>query len=368
MSCTWRQSGRGRRPAALLERAARWSVVLCLFSLLPGRHGVSRASAQQLNFGALKLGADAYGYEYLPVNLPGARPKFELYALSLLASANRGPWLFDLDYRIRTSKLRPFYHSITWVQQAYIGVHTPAGDIRAGSFYRRVGLVWDGSFFGNIEYFDGLMLDPEAGVDLSGTHALTRVLGLNYSVQYFATDVGINGSLQGRDYVSQPGARMRNEWTARVAPVWHPSSQTSLTMGASFADGTIRRASGPNAAPNDVRRQWAADATLKDMGWLVYGEAIQQSVLGPVVEPPRNATYTLFGARRASGRVQPRFNFSSASYHGFQPHREYILQPGITVQLWRGLSAIAEYDFWRTTAPAPHWLDQSLNLVLWYHL
>lgn len=347
----------------------RGKAVHCLLALLvaaalAGRKADAQQSTADSNRSRLSFGGDAYAYEYLPFGITGARPKIELYALSLLANVDRGPWLMFVDYRFRTSKLRPFYPSTTWVQQAYIGYRTPIGRVRIGSFYRRVGLAWDGSFCGNIEYFDGLMLDPELGFDVSGTHSLTRRWGLDYSVQYFATDSGVNGSLAGRDFVSEPGARLRNEWTTRLAPIWKMSRNFSLTAGASFANGTIRR----SGLASNIRRQWAADATLAYKDWLVYGEVMDQRVYGPVAEAPQNATYTLFGTRLTHGRILPRFNYSSGAYHGLNRRREYILQPGVTIALGYGLSVIVEYNFWRETAVAhPKNLDRSLNLVLWYH-
>lgn len=351
-----------------LVRALRCFFAFWLLAFVSGRHGAGQAAAQQPSADSksftYNFGGNAYGYEYAPTGVPGAHSKLELYALSLLANVTRGPWTLNLDYRLRTNRLRPFFPGPTWLQQGYVGYKTDFGLIRAGSFYRRVGLVWDGSFYGNIEYFDGLMLDPEIGVDVSGSRPLSPHWGLNYSVQFFATDSGINGSLQGRDFVSQPGAHMHNEWTARVAPVWRPRNDISLTTGFSFANGTIRRP----GIPDNVRREWAADSTLDDHGWMVYGEVMDQTVSGPVSEPPQDATYLLFGARRARGRIQPRFNVSAGLYRHLNPRDEYILQPGVTIPLGDGVSAMAEYNFWRETAvPNPHTLDRSINLILWYH-
>jgi hypothetical protein len=312
----------------------------------------------------VKVGGDVYLYQYVPEGVPGAHPRFELYALSMKLVGHKGPWEFYSDYRLRTTKLRSFYPGNTWLQQGYVGYRTALGEIKAGSFYRRVGLSWDDSFFGNIQYFDGLKLDPEFGVGFEGTHALAGKLGAEYSVQYFTTDARVNGSLPGRDFVSEPGARAKNDATIRFAPVWHFNGQTSLTVGGSYARGTIER----DAGPHNTRSQVAGDATLQWHGLLAYGEVLNQRVTGTVAAPPQNATYTLFGARWARGRFQPRFNFSAANYHGFQPRREYILQPGITVKMSDGFSFLYEFDFWKqTSVPRPFLIDKSLNFVLLYH-
>jgi hypothetical protein len=313
---------------------------------------------------AIHFGGNVYLYQYVPLGISGAHPKFELYAFSALVDGQKGPWGFHADYRFRTTKLRSFFPGNTWLQQGYVRYRTPYGEFKAGSFYRRVGLEWDDSFFGNIEYFDGFMLDPEFGVGFDGSHDLSGRLGAEYSLQYFSTSSPINGSLPGRDIVSQPGARAKNDVTARFAPVWHFNKWASLNVGGSFAQGTIERDNGPH----NRRRQIAADATLQLGPVLTYGEVLRQTVNGQVVLPPQDATYTLAGIRWGRGRYQPRLNYSQANYHGLNGRREYILQPGINIRLADNLTFIYEFDFWRElSAMKPTTLDRSLNLVLLYH-
>jgi|SRR5579884_13508 hypothetical protein len=310
------------------------------------------------------FGGDVYLYQFVPTGVPGGQPKFELYAFSALVDGHHGPWGFHADYRFRTTKLRSFFPGNTRLQEGYVSYQTRFGQVKAGSFYRRVGLFWDGSFFGNIQYFDGLKLDPEFGVGFEGDHKLTKRLGADYSLQYFSTDARVNGSLPGRDFVSEPGARAKNDVTARFAPVWNFTDRTSLSIGGSFARGSIGRDNGPH----NQRTQAAADATIKVGSWTAYGEVLRQTVSGVVVLPPQNATYALVGARWTHGRFQPRLNFSQGDYHDLKGGREFIIQPGVTVELADGFSFIYEYDFWRSiTATNKTTLDRSLNFVLHYH-
>lgn len=312
----------------------------------------------------IHFGGNVYLYQYVPLGITGAHPKFELYAFSALVDGQKGPWGFHADYRFRTTKLRSFFPGNTWLQQGYVRYRTPYGEFKAGSFYRRVGLEWDDSFFGNIEYFDGLMLDPEFGVGFEGSHKLSGRLGAEYSLQYFSTSSPINGSLPGRDFVSEPGARAKNDVTLRFAPVWHFNKWASINVGGSFAQGAIERDNGPH----NLRRQAAADATLQLGPVLTYGEVLRQTVNGQVILSPQNATYTLEGIRWARGRYQPRVNYSQANYHGLNGRREYILQPGINIRLVDNLTFIYEFDFWRELSVLkPATLDRSLNLVLLYH-
>ena len=289
----------------------------------------------------IHFGGNVYLFQYVPLGLSGAHPKFELYAFSALVDGQKGPWGFHADYRFRTTKLRSFFPGNTWLQQGYVRYRVPYGEFKAGSFYRRVGLEWDDSFFGNIEYFDGFMLDPEFGVGFEGSHDLSGRLGAEYSLQYFSASSPINGSLPGRDFVSEPGARAKNDVTMRFAPVWHFNKWALLNVGGSFAQGSIER----DAGPHNQRRQIAADATLQLGPVLTYGEVLRQTVSGQVVLPPQDATYTLAGIRWARGRYQPRLNFSQGNYHGIKGRREYIMQPGINVRVAENLTFIYEFDF-----------------------
>lgn len=312
----------------------------------------------------LRPGADIYLYQYVPVNVPGARAKFELYAASLQLEGQHDRWGFAADYRVRTTKLRSYFPGNTWLQQGYVSYTTDVGAVKVGSFYRRVGLVWDDSFYGNIQYFDGLKLSPDFGVGFEGTRKLNGRFGLEYSTQYFSTDSRINGSLPGRDFVSVADTRLKNDVTWRLAPVWNLRKNASLTVGISGANGVIDRDSGPH----NRRTQIAGDATLQFGGVVTYAEVLRQAVEGPLVAPPLPATYTLVGMRWARGRYQPHVNYSQGNYHGLAARREYIFQPGITVQLAHGFSFIYEYTYWRSLVASTNTpLDNSLNFVLHYH-
>lgn len=351
-------------PAKQEDAAAPAPAAATAVAASSGPASTSQTSSRELQVAGVKVGGDVYLFEYVPYDIPGARPKFELYAFSVKLQGQKGPWEFYSDYRFRTTKLRSFFPGNTWLQQGYVGYRTSFGEIKAGSFYRRVGIFWDDSFFGNIQYYDGFKLDPELGVGFEGARKIAGKLGAEYSVQYFSSDARVNGSLPGRDFLSQPNARAKNDVTLRLALVWHFKDDLSLTVGGSYAKGTIERDGGPH----NSRRQYAGEVTMQWKGLLTYAEVLQQDVSGVVLLPPQNATYTLIGARWARGRFQPHLNYSNGNYHGLNPRREYIIQPGITVNLADGFSFIYEYDYWKqTSVPTPSLIDKSLDFVLLYH-
>lgn len=310
-------------------------------------------------------GADVYLYEYVPVDFSAATSKFELFAASLYLNASHDKWGFYGDYRLRTTRFRPHYRSATWLQQGYISYQSPAGEIRVGSFYRQVGLIWDGTFYGDIEFFDGLKLVSSVGLDLQGEHQVFHPFKLEYLAQYFVTNTKVNGALPGRDYIDEPGAKLKNELIGRVAAAWKSGFGDSVSVGLSGASGRIERP----AVVNADRRQIAVDATLTSGAFVTYAEVLWQTVDRPVIEAPQDATYVIAGIRSSKGRFQPRLNLGQGDYHTFNRRREYLLEPGLTTDLTHGFSLISEYVLWRAVAPAGSFtVDKSFNIVLHYHI
>src|SRR5205814_464154 len=115
------------------------------------------------------------------------------------SATDDGKYGLHIQARARDSKFRPYFDSNVWLQEAYAFAKTPAGELHVGKIYRRVGLFWDGSFFGNVQYFNGLKLNPDYGAELSGRW---------YSVQYITNNAHVAGSLDGRDVESDHDSRL----------------------------------------------------------------------------------------------------------------------------------------------------------------
>ena len=74
--------------------------------------------------------------------------------------------------------------------------------LKAGKLYSQFGRFWDGVFYGNIPYFDGLKLDTDIGLSWEQHVQAGDAVAIDYSAQFFAQDGSTNGSLQGRDTLS----------------------------------------------------------------------------------------------------------------------------------------------------------------------
>ena len=74
--------------------------------------------------------------------------------------------------------------SNVWFQEAY-GAITPSPhfNVRLGKMYQKMGLYWDDSFFGNLLYYSGIMLNPDWGVPPWRDHSMLQggSVTLNYS-------------------------------------------------------------------------------------------------------------------------------------------------------------------------------------------
>ena len=142
------------------------------------------------------LHGGAYLWHYQP-NLPGSKPDSSLYYAWLAFDAKADDFGFYFEPHFRDSKLRPFFNSDFWVQEIYASWTVPysLGTLKAGKTYSRLGRFWDGSFYGNLPYFDGLKLDPDIGFSLENTAKAGDGLSIEYSAQYFTNDGRTNGSL-----------------------------------------------------------------------------------------------------------------------------------------------------------------------------
>ncbi len=257
-----------------------------------------------------------------------------------------------------------------------------AAELRIGKTYNHLGLFWDNSFYGNVQVYDGLKLDPDYGLSLSGEVGKKGDLAsLGWWAQYFVVDGGTNVSLEGRDTISIPGARRRNQAVARIEPRFH-SGPATIAVGGSGE--FLQAAYLPEIGTQNVWRA-AGDVKLTAGGLGIWGEFTRQDGRTvtdfPFAGTPATATapavagrsaskinYVLAGAEYTVGPVTARYNFSLGDYSDVSV-TETMHVPGLGFAVSPNLSFLAELVIWRRYTPEGDSLvDRSFNLTMNAHL
>jgi hypothetical protein len=318
------------------------------------------------------LGGGIALYFYQPTN--GWDSQFLVYS-NLRFDAHFQPFGLHFEPRLSNEKLRPYYDGLAWIQEAYLYFEHDCFKLKVGKVYKQLGLFWDNSFYGNIQVYEGLKFDPNAGASLEGKFG--ERLGLAFWAQYFVIDGHTNASLTGRDTISIPGARRRNTVAGRVAPFARLSHHARLELGLS---GEHFTADLPTAKHSVWRG--AADAKLTWGGLAFWGEVLHQSGANvdafpypaePSAKPPlagrasAHNTYLLAGAEYALGPVVVRYDLSLVRYSDVSVE-EVLHLPGLGVTFNENTSFLAEYAWWQRYAPeGSSQVDRSVNLTWMGH-
>ena len=75
-----------------------------------------------------------------------------------------------------------------WINQGYVWAATSEGVLKAGAIWRRFGLDWDGSWYGNVPYYDGLMLATGLGISWEDTRKISDDFKVDRFFQFFFHD------------------------------------------------------------------------------------------------------------------------------------------------------------------------------------
>jgi len=320
----------------------------------------------------VKLSGGIALYFYQPTN--GWQNQFLIYT-NLRFDARFQPFGLHLEPRLSNEKMRSYYDSLAWLQEAYLFVDAAPVVFKVGKIYKQLGLFWDGTFYGNIQVYEGLKLDPNAGLSLEGK--LGKRAGAAFWAQFFIVDGHTNASLMGRDTISIAGARRRNTVLARVQPFVQLTKSATLEIGIS---GEHFQADLPDGK-NSVWRG-AVDTKLTWGGLAFWGEVLRQSGKSvdafpypgdPTAMPPLPArasahnTYLLAGAEYTVAPVTFRYNLSVARYSDVSVE-EVLHVPGVGLKFNDNTSFLAEYAIWPRHAPEGTTdVDQSLNLTWMGH-
>lgn len=321
------------------------------------------------------LSGAIYLFKYTPF-MKNVKGYFEVYAFLLNVDAHSPDkkWGLHVQSRFRDRKLRAFYPSAVWFQEAYAYWKTDFGELHAGKFYRKVGLFWDGSFLGNVHYFNGLKLNPDFGVEWTGRKELSSGLVWDYSLQFFTNNDNINGALPGRDVESDTIGRLVNTVTAKFQPEFRLGEKTRLKIGLSGMYGRLQRTTGNGF----TMKQTAVNASLNTGKVTGIFEVLIQDGEALNIKNPfsrkgyDNSTYFLTGLKfPLSKSLRVRLNQSWVNYRGLGLTEMEFL-PGLVYQPVENLSLIVEYDHWKELNKLDevwgqkHMIDHSLNIVAHY--
>jgi len=317
----------------------------------------------------VSLGGGFVLWYYQPLELDGAKNDVSLFFANLLIDAKSGIFGLHIEPRFRDTKLRAFFGGTAWAQEVYGSVALDDETVlKVGKAYSRFGLFWDNSFYGNVQVYDGLKLDPDYGLSLEGAVATKASVGARYWAQFFLVDGQTNVALQGRETFSIAGARRRNQAILRLEPFFASAEGVTLKVGLS---GMYLQADLPTVGKKDVERG-AVDASLSVAGvsaWAEYLYQHGQSIVDFPAPGPGSSHnhYGLFGAQYALGIVTARYNVSFGRY-GDVSTTEWMHVPAVAVAVGDSFTLLGEFVHWkRYTSGADSLLDRSLNITLAGH-
>jgi hypothetical protein len=251
-----------------------------------------------------------------------------------------------LELRLReTDSFRTFIDDSVWTWEAYGYVHNDnLGTLKAGQLFNRFGLFWDGVFFGNAAYFDGLKLDADYGLSWEKTTNIDDCLSVDSYAQFFFHEDQSNGSFGGADAESVAGYSEKNTGIVRVVPTWTRADGSQLAIGMSGMAGQI---DSKVALPDANVWAFGADATYTKGRWKAFVEGSQTHGMRNPVNyvsggPSNKLTNFLGGVHYTQGAVTYRCSYSNSIYDN--PHAvQNMVLAGATITLTDHVDLYLEY-------------------------
>jgi hypothetical protein len=341
----------------------------------------------------LSIGGGAILWYFQPLQ-SGAKNGVDLFFVNLVLDEQIGDFGLHVEPRFRDSKLRPHFGGAAggtaWVQEVYARAKLPGATLKVGKAYSHFALFWDNSFYGNVQVYDGLKLDPDFGLSLEGAVAEGAPAGVRYWLQYFIVDGQTNVALEGRETFTIPGARRRNQAIVRVEPFFSlalPGSQpiAALTVKVGLS-GEYLQADLPGPVGKQDVYRGAADITVSVGRLSLWSEFIRQQgqtvtdfpiagfpATAPAPATPgqasRHTNYFLVGGELNLGKVVARYNVSYGGYRDLSIS-EWMHVPAVGVAVSPNVTLLGEFVYWKRYVPAPQTdaiVDKSLNVTLQAH-
>jgi hypothetical protein len=318
------------------------------------------------------IGGGLILYYYQPTSGDGDN-NVSVFFANLLLDGKWDNFGLHIEPRFRDTKLRSFFEGPAWLQEAYASGSWGPVTVKVGKSYKRLGLFWDNSFYGNVQVYDGLKLDPNYGLSVEGQ--LGDTFGVDFSAQYFIVDGRTNVSLANRDTLYIDGARRRDAIVGRIAPTYHFAEAGAAHIGVSAEHFTADLPSGEEGV---TRFAGEAKVTYERFG--AWGEVLFQDgrhvtdfPYAGTAEPPTpgrssaDNRYLLVGAEYGIGPVTLRYNLSYGDYHDVHV-TELLHVPAIGYAVNDNLSLLGEYVYWtRDTPEGDVDVDKSLNVTVSGH-
>lgn len=279
-----------------------------------------------------------------------------------------------MELRLReTDTFRSFVDDQVWTWELYGYVHNDRlGTLKAGQLFNRFGIFWDGVFFGNAPYFDGLKLDADYGLSWEKTTDIDDCLKIDSYVQFFFHEDQSNGSFGGGDAESVVNFTERNTGVVRIAPTWTRADGSQVTLGVS---GMVGEIDSQIATPDQTVWSYGADATYTRGPWKAFVEGMQTNgIRNPVSYvsggPSDQLTNFLAGIHFTHGAVTYRCSYSNSIYEN--PHaRQDMVLAGATIALTSHVDFYIEYVNQRvndaTIAAQDGYFFNSIEWVINWH-
>lgn len=255
----------------------------------------------------------------------------------------------DVEWRERT-RFAEYYDSRLWLQEAYLFADVLGGRVRAGTIPTAFGLEGDGTWWGTLPYYDGLMQDTDWGVDFTRTLVERPRWTLKGTAQLFLAENHVGGALVGGDAESNDDLdegpigmlRLESTWT-RGCVEWK--------AGASVLGGSLR---GQNGASDEDLLGLAGDLTftrgpLSLFGavyWLDGARHPEHYVTGG---PTSGLVDAVLGATYKLGPFTPHVAWSAGWLSDPGGDQQSIVA-GTDVALLRKVNLYLEYVYWVSQA------------------
>lgn len=246
--------------------------------------------------------------------------------------------------------------------EAYGWVQTPVGRLKGGAIMRRFGIDWDGSWWGNAQYFDGLKLNADLGLSLEETPTFQHGFKVDRFLQFFVKDYNVSGSIVGANPESVVGSRQVNTLMGRVVPTWALDQASTVALGLSGFVGEIRndpitylvgqsflRSIDPGGSKKAVGA-WGGDVTYTRGGFRAFAEVDQlEGTFSPARYvsggPSNRTTDTLVGFNYRHGPVTYTVSFS-AGFDSNPSGTQLLWVPGGVIALTSYADLYVNYVFW----------------------